>query len=434
MEKTEPLYQAYLDILRRELVPATGCTEPIAIAWAAATARDCLGTPPDRVELLLSGGIVKNAKSAAIPGTNGRRGIPTAVAAGVCAGDAAKQLEVIAAIPPGKLAEIEQYADETPVEVGLTSGEHLFEIILTAHAGQNKVKLRILDAHTNLVSAEKNGAPLDVRCESGAAACEAPPYGLLTVADIVRFAEAADPADLAPLAGRMCAYNRRIALEGLSGNYGANIGKGLLAGTENPDVRTRAKAWAAAASDARMGGCELPVIITAGSGNQGLTASLPVIVYAEEYSATEDKLHRALALSALLTVHQKDAIGKLSAFCGAVCAGAGAGAGIAWLRGGGYVEIAHALVNALAVLSGMVCDGAKPSCAAKIAMAVEAGILGCDMYAQGQQFYRGEGLVATDVEKTIANVGRIGRDGMLETNREILRIMTQDPAMPNPEA
>ncbi len=424
MERENPLYGAYVKILQEELIPATGCTEPIAIAYAAAKAREVLCAKPEKMTLAVSGSILKNAKSASVPGTGGRKGVKVALAAGVLVGDAAKKLEVIAHIPPSAIPEIAAYAESCPMEVGLTDDSHLFEIVLLAFAGGSRAKIHIIDAHTNLVLVEKDGLALFKASTGGEEQAAALPYHLLTVADIVDFAESADIADIAPILEPQRRCNWQIAQEGMAKPYGANLGKTLLSCAGGDCVQNRAKAYAAAASDARMGGCDKPVVITAGSGNQGITASVPVLVYAEELGSSEEELYRAMALSALLTIHQKNSIGKLSAFCGAVCAGAGAGAGITYLKGGRYEEICHSLVNALAILSGMVCDGAKPSCAAKIAMAVEAGILGYEMYARGEQFYRGDGLVAAGVEKTIANIGRLGKDGMHSTNREILDMMT----------
>ena len=280
-----------------------------------------------------------------------------------------------------------------------------------------------MDSHTNVVLVEKNGAAVFERPIGDAAEEELSDRRELNVADIVRFAEEADLEDLRPLLERQLNLNLAIARAGLAGNYGANIGRVLL--SRGDDVRTRAKAMAAAGSDARMNGCELPVCILAGSGNQGITASVPVAVYAEHLGADHDTLLRALLISDLITIHQKTGIGRLSAYCGAISAGCGCGAGIAWLHGGRYREVAHTVVNAVAILSGTICDGAKSSCAAKIAMAVESGILGFEMFQQGQEFRGGDGIVTKGVEKTIENVGTLARVGMLETDREIMRIMTE---------
>ena len=291
--------------------------------------------------------------------------------------------------------------------------------------GDDYVKVRIANYHTNIVLIEKNGEklveiPVEGEKEEGLT-----DRSLLDVKSIWDFINTVDVEDIKELLDRQIEYNTAIAEEGLNGDYGANIGSVLL-DTYGTDVRTRAKAMAAAGSDARMNGCELPVIINAGSGNQGMTCSLPVLEYAKEFGADEETTYRALALSNLVAIHQKTGIGRLSAYCGAVSAGAAAGAGIAYLCGGGYEEVIHTVVNALAITSGIVCDGAKASCAAKIASSVDAGILGYNMYKRGQQFYAGDGLVSKGVEPTIENIGRLGREGMRGTNEDIIKIMMSE--------
>ena len=294
---------------------------------------------------------------------------------------------------------------------------------MTVKKDGSQAKARIINEHTNIVLLEKDGEVLYQGELSEQASTDMPDYSLLTVEGIVDFSDTADLSDVRELLDRQIAYNTAISQEGLRGSYGANIGKVLLK-EYGTDVKNRAKAAAAAGSDARMNGCEMPVVILSGSGNQGITASLPVIEYAKEWNCSEEKLYRALLVSDLITLHQKTGIGRLSAYCGAVSAGAGAGAGIAYLAGGGFEEIAHTLVNAIAITSGIICDGAKASCAAKIAASVDAGILGWNMYRNGQQFYGGDGVVSKGVENTIRNIGRLGKDGMRETDKEIIRIMT----------
>ena len=294
---------------------------------------------------------------------------------------------------------------------------------MTVKKDGSQAKARIINEHTNIVLLEKDGEVLYQGELSEQASTDMPDYSLLTVEGIVDFSDTADLSDVRELLDRQIAYNTAISQEGLRGSYGANIGKVLLK-EYGTDVKNRAKAAAAAGSDARMNGCEMPVVILSGSGNQGITASLPVIEYAKEWNCNEEKLYRALLVSDLITLHQKTGIGRLSAYCGAVSAGAGAGAGIAYLAGGGFEEIAHTLVNAIAITSGIICDGAKASCAAKIAASVDAGILGWNMYRNGQQFYGGDGVVSKGVENTIRNIGRLGKDGMRETDKEIIRIMT----------
>ncbi len=409
-------------ILREELAPAMGCTEPIAIAYCAAVARKVLGRPAQKMKIEASGNIIKNVKSVFVPNTGGLRGIPAAAAAGMVAGDHEKQLEVISCVTKEQQEEIRRYLERTPIEVALSDSAFLFDILIDAYAEEDRVRVRIANYHTNVVQVEKNGEtlyeiPIQAAREEGLT-----DKSFLTVENILEFAEEVPLEEIEPIISRQIAYNTRIAEEGLSGNWGANIGKVLLS-TYGDRVEVRAKAMAAAGSDARMNGCSLPVVIVSGSGNQGLAASLPVIEYARELKVTKDKLYRALALSALLTVHLKSYIGRLSAYCGAVSAGCGSAGAIAYLYGGGYEAIAHTLVNSLAIVSGIVCDGAKASCAAKIASAVDAGILGYQMYQKGQQFYAGDGIVSKGVEKTIENIGLLAKEGMRETDREILEIM-----------
>lgn len=422
MKKTDEKYQAYIQILKEELVPAMGCTEPIALAYAGAKAREVLGCVPDKVLVEDSGSIIKNVKSVIVPNTNHLKGIPAAVTAGIIAGKAEKELEVIAEVTPDEIEQMITFLKETPITVEHIDQGITFDIVLTLYKEDSYAKVRIANYHTNIVHIEKDGEvifdiPVEGENEEGLT-----DRSLLDMKSIWNFINTVDVADIKEVIGRQIEYNTAIADEGLRGDYGANIGSVLLS-AYGDDVRTRAKARAAAGSDARMNGCELPVIINAGSGNQGMTCSLPVLEYAKELNVTEEKKYRALALSNLTAIHQKTGIGRLSAYCGAVSAGAAAGAGIAYLCGGGYEEVIHTVVNALAIVSGMVCDGAKASCAAKIAASVDAGILGYNMYLNGQQFYAGDGIVTKGVEATIQNIGRLGKEGMRETNEEIIKMM-----------
>ena len=423
MTKEDIKYQAYIQILKEELIPAMGCTEPIALAYAAAKAREVLGCIPERVHIGAS--IIKNVKSVIVPNTNHLKGIPAAATAGIIAGDASKELEVISDVTEAQTKEMAKYLEETEITVEHIDNGCIFDIIVEVFAGKDSAKVRIANYHTNIVRIEKNGKILHYVPVEGASEEGLTDRTLLDVKSIWDFINMADIDDIREVLSRQIEYNSAIADEGLAGNYGANIGTVLL-NTYGSDVRTRAKARAAAGSDARMNGCELPVVINSGSGNQGMTCSLPVLEYAKELHTNEDKTYRALALSNLIAIHQKTGIGRLSAYCGAVSAGAAAGAGIAYLCGGGYEEVIHTVVNALAIVSGMVCDGAKASCAAKIAASVDAGILGYNMYLQGQQFYAGDGIITKGIEGTIDNVGRLGKDGMKETNEEIIRIMIND--------
>ena len=425
MNRKDEKYQAYVQILKEELIPAMGCTEHIALAYAAAKAREVLGEMPDRVFIGASGSIIKNVKSVIVPNTNHLKGIPAAAAAGIVAGKAEKELEVISEVSEEKREEIARFMEQTEITVEYIDNGIVFDIIVIVFKGESSAKVRIANYHTNIVRIEKNqeillDIPVQGEEEEGLT-----DRSLLDVKDIWDFINTMDVEDVREILDRQITYNTAIADEGLRGDYGANIGSVLLS-MYGDDVRNRAKARAAAGSDARMNGCELPVVINAGSGNQGMTCSIPVLEYAKELKVGEEKTYRALALSNLIAIHQKTGIGRLSAYCGAVSAGAAAGAGIAYLCGGGYEEVIHTVVNALAIVSGMICDGAKASCAAKIAASVDAGILGYHMYLQGQQFYAGDGIVTKGVEATIHNIGRLGKDGMKGTNEEIIRMMIDE--------
>ena len=425
MLKEDARYAAFVSILREELVPAMGCTEPISVAYAAARARDVLGCLPDRIVIGCSGSIIKNVKSVIVPNTGGLKGLEAAAAAGVVAGDAARNLEVIAGTTPAQLQEIRDYLSRADISIEHLSGDRVFEIRMEVRRGDESAAVRITDTHTNITLIEKNGKIL-TRREAGMTGHEvSPERRLLNVADIYDFAGTLDPADVEEVLSRQIDFNMAIAEEGMRNSYGANIGKTLLRfhGGENASTEMKARAWAAAGSDARMHGCSLPVVINSGSGNQGLTVSVPVVIYARDLGVSHEALLRALALSNLIAIQQKTYIGTLSAFCGAVCAGVGAGAGIAFLHGADLKTVAHTVANALAILPGMVCDGAKPSCAAKISQSVEAGIFGWQMYQNGQQFYAGDGLVVKGVDANVENVGRLGREGMRDTNREIIEMM-----------
>ena len=414
---------AFIAILNEELLPATGCTEPIAIAYCAARLREVLGAVPERVEAEVSGNIIKNVKSVVVPNTGGLKGINAAIAAGVIAGDAGAHLQVISFVPEEKHGAIKAYMDETPIEVTAMDSPRMLEIRLTGYCGPDRAVVHIANNHTNIVHEEKNGDVLKDLAISDNAEDNLQDKSVLNVEDIVDFADSVELSAVAPLLELQIKYNYAIAEEGLRNSWGASIGRVLL-DSFGDDVTTRAKAYAAAASDARMSGCELPVVIVTGSGNQGIAASVPVICYAKYLGVDDEKLYRALLVSDLMTVHQKTGIGRLSAYCGAVSAGCGAGAGIAYLMGGRCEAISHTVSNALAILSGTVCDGAKPSCASKIALAVEAGILGYRMYTQGQDFNGGDGILGEGVEATIRNVGRLASEGMRQTDRTILNIMT----------
>ncbi|MDO5546027.1 MAG: L-serine ammonia-lyase, iron-sulfur-dependent, subunit alpha [Eubacteriales bacterium] len=423
MTKDHPNYSAYIKILEEELVPAMGCTEPIALAYCAAKARQVLGVLPDKVLIQASGSIIKNVKSVIVPNTNHMKGIPAAAVAGIVAGDASRQLEVIASVTDEQIEEMHAYLERTPITVEHVDNGLTFEIAVTVYCGSDWASVRIVNYHTNIVHIERCGEILLDEPVEGESEAGLTDRSCLNLKDILDFAESVNIADIKSILDRQIQYNSAIAEEGLRGNYGSNIGSVLLRTYGDDNVMVRAKAMAAAGSDARMNGCEMPVVINSGSGNQGMTTSLPVIEYAKELKVSDEKLYRALALANLTTIHQKTSIGRLSAFCGAVSAGAGAGAGIAYLMGTDLDGISHTVANAIATTGGIVCDGAKASCASKIATAVEAGILGYNMHVQNQNFQPDDGLVGDTPEETIANIGRLGKEGMKGTNEEIIKIM-----------
>lgn len=425
MERTDRLYKDYLEILREELVPAMGCTEPIAIAYAAAMARMTLGSLPEWVKVEVSGNIIKNVKSVVVPHTGGLHGIEAAAAAGIVAGRAEKQLEVLSEVTEAQIEAMREYLESAAIQVQRIDSPFIFDIRVTVSAGADTAMARIVGTHTNLVQLQKNGEKRIDRPVSETVSERRTDRSLLSVEQIVAFADAVDPADVAPILDRQIEYNWAIAEEGLRGNYGANIGR-TLQQAYGESVHNRARYMAAAASDARMNGCEKPVIINSGSGNQGITTSVPVIVYAKELGAAKEQLYRALTVSNLCTIHIKASIGTLSAYCGAVSAGCGAAAGIAYLYGGRFNEINHTLVNAMAIDSGVICDGAKASCAAKIASSVDAGLMGFHMYRSGNQFYAGDGIVKKGIENTIRTVGLLASEGMADTDKEIIRLMMKD--------
>ena len=416
------IYDAYVKILREELVPAMGCTEPIAVAYAAALARKTLGVMPETVDIRVSANIIKNVKSVVVPHTGGLRGIAAAAAAGIVAGAADAQLEVLAQVTEDQIAQMAPYLQQAKFSVAPSETDYIFDIQIAVAAAGHTAFVQIAGGHTNVIGLRKDDRVLVEKEYIQGSQVEETDHSLLSVEKIVEFADAVRIEDVQEVLDNQIACNTAIAEEGLRSDWGANIGTVLLS-AYGDSVANRAKAWAAAGSDARMSGCEKPVVINSGSGNQGLTASLPVIVYAKELKVDKEQLFRALVVSNLITVHLKTGIGRLSAYCGATSAGCGAGAGIAYLHGGKFHAVAHTIVNAVAINSGMICDGAKASCAAKIASAVEAGLMGMQMHFAGEQFYGGDGFVTKGVENTIANIGRLASVGMVQTDKEIIDIM-----------
>ncbi len=419
------IYKGYIDILNEELLPAMGCTEPISLAYAAALARQVLGCLPENVEISVSGNILKNVKSVIVPNTGGLKGVCAAAAAGIAAGKADKKLQVLSEVTEDDFVKIKQYLDSASFKVTHAQNGCVFDIGVKVSNGGDNAFVRIEGYHTNVVEITKNGESILHNSRTYIGDGKLTDRSILNVRDIVEFADTVNINDIEEIISRQIEYNTAIAEEGLKNDYGANLGKVLLSAFGD-GVHNRAKATAAAGSDARMNGCSLPVVIVSGSGNQGMTASLPVVVYAKHLNASREKTIRAVALSDLITVHLKTGIGRLSAYCGAVSAGAGAGAAVSYLYGGGYEDIAHTIVNALAIDSGLICDGAKSSCAAKIASAVDAGLTGMEMYRRGNQFYGGDGILESGVENTIENVGDLARIGMRETDEEIIRLMIKN--------
>ncbi len=420
MKREDNIYQIYVQILKEELVTAMGCTEPIAISYAAAKARAVLGELPEKVVVKASGSIIKNVKSVVVPNTGGLRGIEAAAAAGVVCGNENKKLEVLSEIESEDIEHIKGYLGQADIKVEYQETGRTFDLSVCVYKEHSQACVRITDYHTNIVQIEKNWELIrdDLKDEK----IEKANRDVLSMENIWEFVRCADIEDVKETLDKQIECNMKIAREGIRGNYGANIGSILLK-MEGDAVQVRAKAMAAAGSDARMNGCGLPVVINSGSGNQGITCSVPVLVYGESLNCDIEKIYRALLLSNLTAIYIKAGIGTLSAYCGAVSAGAAAGAGIAYLHGGGYEEIKHTVVNALAIVSGIVCDGAKASCAAKIASSVEAGIVGYYMYLNEQEFCAGEGIVAEGIDRTIENIGILGKEGMKETNKKIIEMM-----------
>lgn len=399
---------------------AMGCTEPIAISYACAKATQVLDHLPDRIVVKASGSIIKNVKSVIVPHTNGLKGIEVAAAAGALYGDADAKLEVLSSATREQIEELPEYVQNTNITVQHIEQGHVFDLEIHVYYEQEHASVRIVDTHTNIVQIEKNW---QVIFEDKTTSLELKAdHSALIMKQIWDFSQTVDIDDVKEILDCQIACNMAIANEGIHNSYGANIGHVIL-NMDSDCVKTRAKAYAAAGSDARMNGCELPVVINSGSGNQGITCCVPVVVYAKELDCTQEQLYRALVLSNLTAIYIKTGIGTLSAFCGAVSAGAAAGAGIAYLHNGTYKEIQHTIVNALAILSGTICDGAKASCAAKIASSVDAGIMGYYMYKNKQQFYAGDGIVAHSVDETIQNIGTLGSQGMLQTNDKIIEMM-----------
>lgn len=424
MIKTDSRYNLYINILKEELVPAMGCTEPICLAYAAAKARVVLNAIPDRVEILASGNIIKNVKSVIVPNTNGMKGLKASVAIGIIGGNADKELEVIANVTAEQKQETQKFLDEVPMTIKHIDCQEQLDVTVKLYKGDDSASVRISGFHTNIVHIEKNNETIFKSDTISAPNEELTDRSILSMEGIYDFANSVEIEDVKEILKRQLDYNKAIADEGLRNDWGANIGSLLLNNYGN-DVKVKAKAWAAAGSDARMNGCELPVIINSGSGNQGITVSMPVLAYAKEYNIQEDRIYRALVVSNLTAIHQKTMIGRLSAYCGAISAGCAAACGVAYLLGENLETISKTLSNSLAITSGVICDGAKASCAAKIATAVEGGLIGYQMCKNAKNFCDEDGIIGKGVEKTIQNVGTLASKGMRETDKVIIGIMTE---------
>lgn len=414
---------AITEILKEELVPAMGCTEPIAIAYASSIARSLLSSLPTSVAVYASPNIIKNVKSVVVPHTGGERGIEAAASIGIVAGREDLELEVLSKVGEKDIERSKELRRDAKFTILPSESGYIFHIRVELKNDSESSAVEIAGNHTNVILKERNGEVIYKKEYKDSVESKKTDRSVLSIKSISEYADSVDIESIRETLERQIEYNTAIANEGLHGTWGANIGSILLK-SYGESVQNKAKAYAAAGSDARMNGSEKPVVINSGSGNQGLTASLPVIVYAKDLNVSHNTLLRALAVSNLVTIHLKSGIGSLSAYCGATSAGAGAGAGVCYLFGGRENEISHTVVNALAIESGMICDGAKASCAAKIASAVEAGLLGMEMQKYGSEFYGGDGIVKKGVENTIENVSRIAREGMRETDKTIIEIMT----------
>jgi L-cysteine desulfidase len=418
----------FTKILTTELISALGCTEPIAVALAASKAGETLGRLPEKVELQCSGNIIKNVKGVVVPNSGGRIGLEIAAAMGFTSGRSDKGLEVLEGLSPEQLNSAVDLVAREIIRVKVAVGEETLYVRVRAKADDDEVEVILKKSHNHIASIRKNGIVLyeDVLVTTTTLELDKSVLSMPAILDFARTVDFNQYPELIKVFNQQIKWNTAISDEGLKGNWGAEVGKTILRSSNLEDTATRAKARAAAGSDARMNGCSLPVIINSGSGNQGMTVSLPVIEYAKDLGANQEALYRALIVSNLIAIYQKKFIGKLSAFCGAVSAAAGAGAGIAFLKGMDDETIGMIVTNTIGTIGGMVCDGAKRSCAAKVAMAVETALMGIRMAEQGHTFNFGEGIVGEDVDSTIMNVGRMAKDGMRETNIEILHIMTED--------
>ena len=419
----QKIYDSFIRILKKELMPALGCTEPIALAYASAKAREILGKMPEKLTVTCSGNIIKNVKGVVVPATGGLRGIEAAALVGAVGGDASKELEVLCSVTDEDRAKVKELLEQHICQVKISDSKAKLHIIVEMEAGEDSSLVELIHSHTEIVRMMKNGQALLKRSYSeNAGDEEEEEYRVLNMENIYRFANEVNTEDVKEILDPQISYNSKIAEEGLREVYGANVGKTLVE-VYGKSFEVMAKALPAAGSDARMSGCELPVIINSGSGNQGMTVSLPVIACARELGADEEKRYRALCISNLTALYQKRDIGRLSAYCGAVSAAAGAGAGMMYLMGGSLDEISRVIAYTIANVGGIICDGAKSSCAAKITSAVEAALLAIHLTQKNRGFGSGEGVVKDTIAETVAGVSTIAREGMQTTDEVILDVM-----------
>jgi L-cysteine desulfidase len=418
---TEEIKNQFLEILKEELVPAMGCTEPIALAYAAAKARELLGAAPEKIIARCSGNMIKNVRCVQIPNSGGMVGIEAAVCLGAFGGDANRDMEVLESVPREIRGKVQNFIESGECQVEYLDSDIPLHFTVEETAGADTVIVEVRYSHTNLYSVQKNGEMI-YQADGEQVAANRADRSCLTIDNIKEFADTIDIDQILPMYDRLVRCNMDIAYEGMSGDYGLGIGR-VIRGAYVESTLTRMKAYTAAASEARMEGCDMPVIINSGSGNQGIASSVPVIVYARENSIPTQKLYRALAFSSLLTIHQKEYIGKLSAFCGAVSASCASGAAITYLAGGTIRQIKDTVANTLANIPGIICDGAKASCAAKIATSLDAAMMAHYLAMQGKSYTALTGILKEETDETISCVGYIGKVGMRQTDKEIIQMM-----------
>lgn len=419
---SKELQDNYIKILEEELIPAMGCTEPIALAYAGAKAREVLGRLPERVVAKCSGNMIKNVRCVVIPNTGGMVGIESGVMAGIVGGDASKCMEVLLSMTPETIMQTRNMIQDGVCTVEYLDTPIPLHIILELYAGEESSSIEIKHAHTNITKLTKNGEVLFEKAEEDSSKYSYADRSMLNIKGIKDFADEVDVELIRELLDKQIRCNMDIAYEGMAKDYGLGIGR-VIKESYPENVVTRMKYYTAAASEARMGGCDMPVVINSGSGNQGITSSVPVIVYAREKDICQEKLYRALAFSNLLTIYQKEFIGKLSAFCGAVSASCSSGAAVTYLAGGDLNAIKDTIENTLADIPGIICDGAKISCAAKIATSLDAALMAHHLAMHGKAYEGSTGILKDEIGQTISSVGYIGREGMRQTDKEIIRIM-----------